>query len=179
MKLTDVETYLKRIDSELFSFSFALLPDDLQAQQVVIDSLGILFVEKDQLLDQVISSKEDDELNEQRDNNDNHVCHYEQHDIRSQKVLNDIKVFLFKSAYCLCVKRFMQIKNSLKMDGMFIPFFNLELKEKAILYLKFKTPFLNSEIQEILGVDEVAFVSGLNNAKLKLAQNSGVDITHI
>lgn len=45
MSMKYLESYLQKLNPELYRFAYALVPDDLQAEQLVIDALNALIIE--------------------------------------------------------------------------------------------------------------------------------------
>lgn len=148
MTLKEFEKYLKEINPEIFSFSYVLVPDDLQAQQLVVDALYILSLEYGGLIAEVLKSKDDSKLSE-------------------------VKKTLYKQVYTIGKKRFFHLKNGLKVDDKFRVFYMLELEQKAILFLKQKSSFEIDEISQILNLERHEVIAKLNSARKNVIENSG------
>lgn len=151
MRVNDVQLYLEKINPELFSFSYALVPDDLQAQQIVIDAAALLFSEENKLLF-------------------NLNFHNERWQLRSSRIKKILYQFIFR----ICKRRFRQIKESIKWNDEYAPFFKLELEERAVIFLKHKTHMDIEDIEEILEVQKPYVLAKINCAREKLCLNLGM-----
>ena len=154
MKKGDLEKYLHQINPELFSFSFAMVPDRLQAQQIVLDSIYLLLLEEKELIGKVSS-----------------VEYSEVEKIYFEKV----RKFLYGQIFKIGKKRFFQVGIGLKAEGKYDPFYKLTFNEKAILYLKQKMNFDFEELEEILGLTNVAIMTQLNSGRYNLMKKLGME----
>ncbi len=136
MKIEDLESYLKKQHSDFYSFSFVLIPDDLQASQLIIDAVANVLVDKNELvrklLDEKVASKP------------------------SEQILNDLRFHIFKAVYFLAKKRFHQIKLSVDIEHLDV-YFKLDLEERAFIFLKNKMKW---------SLDDVSFVSTLSSNEI-------------
>ncbi|MBF0207355.1 MAG: hypothetical protein HQK53_10750, partial [Oligoflexia bacterium] len=135
------EQYVSELIPELYSYAYALVPDDLQAEQVVIDAYTVLSVHEKNLISAIIISSSANKLNHQ-------------HNGDKEKLLLKEKIYAY--IYTVGAKRFTQldgsfngtlnttfkslhqnelksdIKNDLKMGKLF---FELTCDERSILFL--------------------------------------------
>ncbi|HLE11377.1 MAG: hypothetical protein A2504_17155 [Bdellovibrionales bacterium RIFOXYD12_FULL_39_22] len=153
MKVLELEHYLEHNYKDLFNFAFSLLPDDLQAQQLVLDSVQVLLLDDNELIRACI---EKDDFSS------------------SNPLLKQVKNFLLKSIYNIASKRFSQIRSSIIVEGEHAPFYALPFEEKAILFLKHKLNLNFSEIEEVTGLARVSVIEKLNSARSDLATNLGI-----
>jgi hypothetical protein len=158
VKKKEFETYLHHYHPELFSFAFSLVPDDLQAEQIVIDSVAnVLVSEKDfiqELLDQPFLVE-----NSKRNN-------------------DELFKKLLHAAYMLGEKRFYQIGDSLQTSEKkrsFAAFYRLCVLDKAVLYLNYKLNFKAEDIAIVTGGSKLDVIPMLDAAKFELTQLMGVD----
>lgn len=154
MRLDDLQLYLNRINSELFSFSFALIPDELQAHQVVVDSICVLMLRETSLIRELADETERK---------------------REIKKLSNIRKFLYKNILKLGKKRFRHVEAGLNAGTEFAPFFCLGLEDKAVLFLKHKTVFSLDDISWIFGKSRSEVIVRLNCARNSLSGNLGRD----
>ncbi|MCO4794100.1 MAG: hypothetical protein KC493_10325 [Bacteriovoracaceae bacterium] len=154
MKRKDLEILLQKANVDLYGYAYCLIPDELQASQLVMDAMAILTLDKKSLLEDLLLSEEEKE-----------------------KRLNlfIIKKFLYRAIYKLSVKRINQIRSSLDFSGDYISFHGLNLEQKSAIYLKRKTSLELSDIQEILNIKKPEMISTLATARQLLAVRSGID----
>ncbi len=153
VKFLELEKYLKYTYKELFNFAFCLLPDDLQAQQLVLDSVAVLLLDDNELIRDCVEKNNFTEKN---------------------PFLKQIKIFLLKSIYKIASKRFSQIKSSMNFEGKYSSFYKLGIEEKAILFLKHKLNLNFSEIEEVTEQERVKIIGKLNSARNNLSINLGI-----
>ena len=154
VKIREFEHFLIHIHRDLFNFAFALIPDDLQAEQIVLDSIHVLVLNNNEVVKNMLIVEED---------------------IRTLETLKEIKRELMKSIYNLSKKRFQQIKSAINFDGKYSPFYLLDSEEKAILYLKQIANLSLEELEVIIDKDKYHLISRLNSARNNLAYNLGIE----
>ena len=150
MKTLELEKLIQNLSTDLYSFAFILIPDDLQATQLMIDSVSAFIIQNKTLVDKWSATNE------------------------SELVHNstDIKIQLYKSMYKLSKKRYNQIRMSLKSIEDNSGFFALEFDDKAALFLKEKTEFALDIIEFILGQSRSEVLANLYSARLKMVENN-------
>lgn len=139
---------------ELFSFAYAIVPDDLQAQQVVVDALVVLSVHEKQLINSIILTSE----------NDVNMLNSRVERLRER---------LYKYVYTVAAKRFSQLKNSLLNKNEYALnlsnlFFELSVEERTSLYLHEYTKLSFEAISNILDLDYEDYKIKLNLSRNKL-----------
>ena len=92
MKTLDLEKFIQSLSTDLYSFAYILIPDDLQATQLMIDSVAALMIQKKSLVDQWSKASADQLLEN----------------------TEEIKLHLYKSIYDLSKKRYHQLRAGLK-----------------------------------------------------------------
>ena len=92
MKTLDLEKYIQNLSTDLYSFAFILIPDDLQATQLMIDSVSAFMIQKKDLIESLTKKGE------------------------SHLLANteDIKIQLYKLMYEMSKKRYHQLRMSFK-----------------------------------------------------------------
>lgn len=129
MKRLDFEKFLSLISNDLYSFAFILIPDDLQAGQLVVDSIQTYLISKKENLNQLFSARNAD-LNRE---------------------LAPIKRALLKLVFELAKKRYHQIKLSISEKYEENDFYSLEFDEKSVLFLREKLKLSLEDIAVISG----------------------------
>jgi hypothetical protein len=153
MKIIALEKFIQNLSADLYSFAYVLIPDDLQATQLMIDSVSAFMI-KNKLIIEKWKTKESftdaDNVN------------------RSFEV----KLNLFKVMYDLSQKRYSQLQLSFKDDVEDRTGFSiLKLEDKAALYLKEKTEFTNKAIESILSIDKMELIAHLYSARSTMIEN--------
>lgn len=154
MKIKVIENYLKGHGPEFFQMAHILIPDNLQARQLVLDSIMNFLLEKrDDLKERVEMVSDED------------------HGV----FLFSLKKRVMKKIVELAGKRFDQVKESLDshdIDGEFYHFYQCSIDEKIVLFLKYKLNWDWSELGEILNMSKIDVISLVNSAKSKLPVGS-------
>lgn len=148
MKSKELEKLIQNLSTDLYSFAYILIPDDLQATQLMIDSVSVFFIQKKSLVEKWKNSPHDEDT----------------------KISDELKFHLYKAIYDLSRKRYQQLKMSFKEVEDNSGFFSLDLDEKASLYLREKSHFNNNIIEFILGKSRSELLAHLYSARLKLAE---------
>ena len=146
MKTLELEKFIQNLSSELYSFAFILIPDDLQATQLMIDSVSAFLIQKNSLVDKWSAATET-ELTHNR---------------------TDIRIHLYKSMYGLSKKRYNQLRMGFKdVSG----FFALDFDDKAALFLTEKTEFSIDIIEFILSKTRTEVLAHLYSARITMVSN--------
>jgi hypothetical protein len=148
MKTADLENIIKNIAPELFAYAYILIPDDLQAGQLIIDTVQNFVLSKRAFIDMTLQSNASEDLN------------------------NEIQQRLFQVIYEIAKKRYHQIKmsfNSTENKNNF--FLNLEFEEKSMLYLRVRAKLEIEQIEMIMSKDKTIIIAFLTNARIKMTQN--------
>lgn len=153
--MKQVKETLQEISKDLFSFSFCLIPDDLQVQQILVDCVYLL--NSDELTKSLIS-----QLNE---------C--ENIAVRN-KIKYDLKILMAKNLYMMAKKRYFQVKDSLLSEEGYVAFYSLEFDQRATVFLKQALKYDFKEIEQITSQDRASVVGSLSIARQKLSGNMGV-----
>jgi hypothetical protein len=148
MKIEELQEYIQNLSPELYSFAYVLIPDDLQASQLMIDSVQAFIVQKKILIDKMGSSK-------------NRIL---------RNLLDETKLYLLRIIFDLSRKRYQQLKMSFKDVEQSGGFFALEFDEKAVLYLKDKAAFGLEDIEFITSSLRSEVLSHLYSARVKMVE---------
>lgn len=151
MKSVELLKKLKNLFPKLYSFSYSIIQDDLQATQITIDAFtGYSWEEKEKI----------EELLECEDYSE------------GQKLLFNIELSYYKIIYQLAVKRQKQLNHSIKDSGQNGDFFALPILDRAILFLKYKTKLDIIDIENILNLKRYEVINYLNLAKRSILNTS-------
>ena len=141
----DIESYLQSLNPELFSFAYAIVPDDLQAQQIVIDAIFNAFgVEKEVMV---------------------RLCTGPLPDKEPEFVFDEIKIIVMRHIYRIARKRSDQLKAILFVNSDKSPFFSLSHQERATIYLKHKLKWSIDVIGGVLERSNTEVLIALNNGR--------------
>ncbi len=148
MKIIELEKFIQNLSPELYSFAYILIPDDLQATQLMIDAVSSFMVQKKSHIDRFMQIQEKDEA----------------------IFFEEIKINLFKSMFEISKKRINQLKLSLSHPEEDHSFFKLEFDDKAALFLKERGQFDLEAIESILGQTRAEVLAHLYSARLHLSE---------
>lgn len=146
MKTEELQKYIQNLSPELYSFAYVLIPDDLQASQLMIDCVQSFLIQKKILVEKMSQSKNKIVTN----------------------LLDEAKLSIIKIVYELSRKRYQQLKMSLANVEGNGGFYSLDFDEKAILYLKDKAGFDLNRIEYITSNSEAEVLSHLYSARIKM-----------
>lgn len=147
MKSEELQKYIQNLSPELYSFAYVLIPDDLQASQLMIDGVQAFLIQKKALVEKMSSSK-------------NKIL---------KNLLEETRLNLLKIVYQLARKRYQQLKISLADVEGNGGFFSLDFDEKSILYLKEKGQFDLDQIEFLTSASRTEVLSYLYSARIKMA----------
>lgn len=147
MKTADLEKFIQSQSLELFSMAYILIPDDLQASQLMIDTVTAFLIQKKILIEKWLAEKSTDAEIEQK-------CSTE----------------LLKTMYEISRKRYHQLKISLKDIEDSSGFFKLDFDEKAALYLKERAEYDLESIEFIMAKSRNEVLAYLYSARLKMVE---------
>jgi hypothetical protein len=128
MKIIELEKFIQNLSTDLYSFAFILIPDDLQATQLMIDSVSAFVIKNKSLVERWKGAD------------------IEEVGAHSQ----DIKIHLYKAMYDLSKKRYSQVRLSFKDVEDQSGFFSLDFDDKAVLFLQERSEFSLELIEFIL-----------------------------
>lgn len=131
------EKFIEKKSCELYPFAYALVPDDLQSSQLVIDALGLLQI------DSKISSK---------------LIYYYQDAQKLSEDQVEITDILMSHIYRLAKKRVSQLSGSYIIPKGFGPFYQTPMKERAIIFLKEKKDYGLERISKVIGEDKFKII---------------------
>lgn len=146
MNTKELESYLKTLHPDLYSFSYILIPDDLQASQLIVDAIANVLIDRRELIDRILKSEK----------------------AEAEKI--ELKNFLFRAIYLLARKRFHQIKSSMNLHNL-EAFYHLELDERALLFLKHKMKWGKDQMNFVTTLGSEEIVSILTKSRMNLSRD--------
>lgn len=159
VKVSYLQELVENLTPEFYQFSFVLLPDDLQAKQLTLDSLSVYLTE--------ITPEEIKDLLSRGDDED------------SLLLEEEVKLQLFQLIYKIGSKRLEQLGQSLnpiEFDrAEFKAFFKLSLAERAVLYLRHIEDCNPHQVGTIMSDTSAQALATLSSSRDKLLKMSGVE----
>lgn len=148
MKTEELQKYIQNLSPDLYSFAYVLIPDDLQASQLMIDCVQSFLIQKKSLVEKMGLTKNRIVIN----------------------LLDETKLHLLRIVFDLSRKRYQQLKMSFKDVEQSGGFFSLEFDEKAVLYLKEKAGFDLNDIEFVTSSLRSEVLSHLYSARIKMTE---------
>ena len=145
MNKQELESFLKKFSKKAYDLAYTLIPDDLQASQIVVDaSTNFILTEMDWL----------------------HCAEVEGLNKAEEVTLKkDFYLALAREIYHLGVKRSSQLPMSnYEIKDEYKEFYSLEGKSRTLLFLKYR---------ENLSVEDMSVVTGLNRTEVMNALFQG------
>ena len=145
MNTKELENYLKTLQPDLFSFSYILIPDDLQASQLIVDAIANVLIDRRELIDRILKNEK----------------------VETEKT--ELNHYLYRAIYLLARKRFHQIKSSMNLNNL-EAFYHLELDERALLFLKHKMKWSKDQMNFVTTLSSEEIVSILTKSRMNLSR---------
>lgn len=164
MKKKEVEKFFSQHIPDFYSFAYIILPDSLQAQQVVIDALALVMDQNKEFLFS-LSQKNIRENIEKR-----------------EQIYDQLHLESLKQIYLIALKRHRQLPNQniylpllARKDSFKMAFAKLPIESQIILYLHKKWDHEVSWIENIMGLLPEERVEKLQKARNELTQYLTID----
>lgn len=151
MRTDELETIIKNLGPDLYSFAYILIPDDLQAGQLIIDASQNFLIRKKSYIEKILTGSANKEIS------------------------LEIELRLLQAIYEIAKKRFHQIKMSFEGGDKNNFFLSLEFDEKAMLYLRMRADLEIDQIEMIMSKDRSVIVAFLAAARSKMIQQAVVN----
>jgi len=159
MKRKDFYQIALPLTEKLYRFAYTLIPDDLQAEQLVIDSINAyLLKERKSIMKREV-------------------------DMTSKKETQFIRRTYFKSILkYLCdigVRRSLQLTEQMKVlrPSEFAPFYALEPKVRFVISLRYEAQFSVEEIEEIVQMPRYEVIEKIHNGRFLLLNDLNKGVT--
>lgn len=150
MNKSQIVDELSQLNPQIFPFAYALIYDELQAQQLVIDAISYFITNSTEQVEDYFATEE-----------------YRSKQLR----LFEIKKNILGLVYKIAQKRIDQLRSSLSFKDDEGAFYSLSITQRAILFLKFKTNFEQTDIMDIMEIDNVEYYQLYSIAELNLSTN--------
>jgi hypothetical protein len=159
MKRTDFFQLIQPLTDKLYRFAFAMMPDDLQAEQLVIDSFNAYLIkEKKSILRQEV-------------------------DLTQKKTLPVIRRKHFKGILqhmiTIGLRRSIQLNEQLKISRPddFKAFYELDPKVRSVLALRFEAQFTVEEIEDMTAMPKYEVIEKIHNGRFLLLNHLNAGAT--
>jgi len=150
MKRTDFYQLIQTMPEKLYSFAFSMIPDDLQAEQLVVDSVNAYLLKEKKN----IFSKEAN-LSDKRE-----------FQLLRRMVFKGILRYMMDIGQRRALQMAAQIKLGMPKD--FAAFFSLETKVRMVVRLRFDGNFTAEEIGEIMQMPRYEVIEKIHNGRFLL-----------
>ena len=150
MKRSDFTNLLQPLTEKFYQMAYALVPDDLQAEQLVIDSVNAFLIrERKSILDRPINMGEKKEVTAMR---------------------RSYMIGVLRSMSEIGVRRSVQMAEQLRLETSveFKKFYDLDPRIRFILKLRFEAQLSVEEIQDVLGAQRFEVIEKLHNGRFLL-----------
>lgn len=160
MKRKEFYQLVQPLTEKLYRFAYTLIPDDLQAEQLVIDGLNAyLLKEKKTILRKEV-------------------------DLNSKKETQLLRRTIFKGLLRymgeIGARRSLQLNEQMRLSvpKEFSPFYTLEPKVRLVMSLRYDGQFTVEEIEEITQMPRFEVIEKLHNGRFLLLNdlNQGVSV---
>jgi hypothetical protein len=152
MKKSELEPLISSLLPKFFSFAFSLIPDELQAEQMVIDAYSVFLIREKDFIEEL------------------------EYDPKSKREKSRFKKYLLKNlvadVYKLGIKRSSQLRHLNRENIDYQAYYQIEISQRAVIFMKDVLGFSIEDIQEILNMKKYQVIERLYNARnnLMLAQ---------
>lgn len=140
MKRKEIFNFLSPLLDQFYQFSFALLPDELEAEQLVIDGVNGFIVKERKWLTRSEAIIEGEGKMKR---------------VIFQKIINHI--------YELALKRLVNFKVQREES-----FYQLPVRNRAIMVLRYQMNFAPEQVEDMLGLARWEVIEGIHNSRFML-----------
>jgi DNA-directed RNA polymerase specialized sigma24 family protein len=159
MKRKDFFSLLQPLTDKLYRLASNLLPDDLQAEQLVIDALNAYLIKEKK---HILVGKDFEELSKK--------------DLQLQRRLHFKGIIRYLSD--IGIRRATQLAEQMKLSrpAEFAAFYGLEPKVRLVISLRYDFQFTVEEIEDMVGMPRYEVIEKLHNGRFLLLTdiNQGV-----
>lgn len=125
--------FLSQQNTKLYRFAYSLIPDELQAEQILVDAVSGLLLEQADLIERICFNREIEEKKE----------------MLNQFLLVEVYRLIFK----ISCKRWSQVEGGVRIPRFYAAFYHLTLSDRALLFLYHYGQLSLLQISEIVGMD--------------------------
>lgn len=147
MKRKDFHQLIIPLTDKLYHFAYCLIPDDLQAEQLVVDALNAYLIkEKKKVLNREVDLKDKKEIQISRRNYFKGIL----------KFIGDIGI-----------RRSIQLNEQMKLmrPEEFADYYSLDPKIRFVLSLRYQANFTVEEIEEIVQIPRYEVIEKIHNGR--------------
>ena len=150
MKRTDFYQLVQPLTDKLYRFAYALMPDDLQAEQLVIDGFNAYLIKERR---QIIASEAD-------------MTNKKNLPVYRRKHFKGIVQHMIT----IGLRRSIQMNEQLKLSRPeeFKAFYNLDPKVRSVLALRFEAQFTVEEIEDMTAMPKYEVIEKIHNGRFLL-----------
>jgi hypothetical protein len=159
MKRSELLLLAQPLSERLYQVAFSIIPDDLQAEQIVIDAFNAFLLKENK---QLLAIHFDAQNNKQVQFQRKHV----------------FKMIL-KNLCDIGLRRSLQLNSEapLTLPEEFKSYFSLEPKVRLIMRLRYDLQFNTDEIEDILGLPRYEVIEKIHNGRFLLGNNLNKEAT--
>lgn len=150
MKRMDFYQLIQPLTSKLYQFAFSLVPDDLQAEQLVIDGVNAYLLKERKF----ILNKEVD-LQNRKD---------------VQVIRRVVLRGILKYLVGIGIRRSVQLSEQMRLNRPedFAPYYSLDPKVRLVLRLRYDAQFTAEEIEDIMQIPRYEVIEKIHNGRFLL-----------
>ena len=159
MTRKEFSQYLQPLTEKLYSFAHSLIPDDLQAEQLVIDSVNAYLIKEKK---NILARKAE---------------------LTNKKSMQHVRRIILKSVlrYMADIgcRRAHQLHNMKMVNASeFQAFYNLEPEARMVLKLRYEAQFTVEEVEEIMQLARYQVIEKIHNGRFLIVTdlNKGVTV---
>ncbi len=123
--------FLSQSATKLYRFAYALIPDELQAEQLVVDAVCTVMREQQVIISRLLVHRE-----------------------REQVLYPYLIIEFYRQIFWLSCKRWGQVEDGVSIPASYATYYHLTLSDRALLYLSSYGQLSAPQIADIVGVDE-------------------------
>ncbi len=156
MKRKDFFQLVQPVTEKLYRVAYTIIPDDLQAEQLVIDSFNAFLIKEKKM---ILASREYESMSKKE------IL------VKRRSIFKNILFYMTQ----IGVRRSGQLTDQTKQTD-FKTYFGLEVKVRLVMTLRFDFQFSVDEIEEITGMIKYEVIEKLHNGRFLLLNeiNRGV-----
>lgn len=154
MKKVELQSLVNSLIPKFYSFAYALMPDELQAQQMVIDAYAVFLVREKKFIREF---------------------NYKPQTKEKTVIKRYIMAHILSELFQMGLKRSAQLRLTIKGElGIYDSFYRLKTLHRAVLFLKENFHYSVEGIQEVLGLEKYQVIESLYNARETICSNDDI-----
>lgn len=153
MKRTELISLLLPLNEKLYQMAYCLIPDDLQAEQLVIDGVNAFLLKEQKWVARLIEDDSEKSLS-------NHV---------RRQLLKKVLKYQFEIGQRRSFQLIDQYRTFIPTE--FKKFYDLDVKVRAVMTLRFDFLFQVEEIEDICQMARFEVIEKLHNGRFMLSKD--------